>query len=102
MCYLALPSSGVCEDGGTGRRAGLRIQWVTVGVRVPLLAFGFVGPAATGSPSHLRSLRRANGPRSRYASPTKPNPSRHNLVVFLIRQALLNYIEDQSGPAATG
>jgi hypothetical protein len=27
-----------CESGGTGRRAGLRSQWVTVGVQVPPLA----------------------------------------------------------------
>jgi hypothetical protein len=27
-----------CESGGIGRRAGFRIQWATVGVRVPPFA----------------------------------------------------------------
>ena len=27
-----------CESGGTGRRAGLRIRWATMGVQVPPLA----------------------------------------------------------------
>ena len=39
--YLEGSSAGVlhrCESGGTGRRARLRISWVTVGVQVPPLA----------------------------------------------------------------
>ena len=29
---------GIGESGGTGRRAGLRIQWATMGVQLPPLA----------------------------------------------------------------
>jgi hypothetical protein len=33
-----LSLKSISESGGTGRRAGLRIQWATVGVRLPSLA----------------------------------------------------------------
>ena len=33
-----LMTSPLCESGGTGRRARLRISWATVGVQVPPLA----------------------------------------------------------------
>ena len=37
-CWSRLQQTPPCESGGTGRRARLRISWVTVGVQVPPLA----------------------------------------------------------------
>gem|GEM_PF-2861427 len=38
LIMRSLRSSPLCESGGTGRRARLRISWATVGVQVPPLA----------------------------------------------------------------
>src|SRR5215213_194311 len=48
--------SPLCESGGTGRRARLRISWATVGVRVPPLAPSPRSRRRTSRPESIRKL----------------------------------------------